>query len=76
MKRTPANRFEQRCDRLLRVCRSSGADAFVVSDPVNVSYLTGFSGDDAYLLVGKAGSVLLTDSRFPEQVEEECPGLT
>lgn len=37
--------------------------------------MTGFSGDDSYLLVSKDRSVLISDSRYATQIEEECPGL-
>src|SRR6185295_3679837 len=41
----------------------------------NVTYLTGFTGDDSYLLVRRKGEVLLSDPRYTTQLEEECPGL-
>jgi Xaa-Pro aminopeptidase len=40
-----------------------------------VGYLSGFTGEDSYLLVHRRGGVLLTDGRFGEQVLRECPGL-
>ena len=42
----------------------------------NVTYLTGFTGDDSYLLVTLDGETLITDPRYTTQLEEECPGLT
>src|SRR5690606_26246285 len=41
----------------------------------NVTYLTGFTGDDSYLLVTPKDEILLSDPRYTTQLEEECPGL-
>ena len=46
-------------------------DALLVSDPVNVTYLTGFTGDESALLVSAEKAWLITDSRFTEQVKQE-----
>ena len=47
----------------------------MVTSPVNVRYLTGFTGEDSFLLVGRGVTVLISDSRFETQIPEECPGL-
>src|SRR6185369_11870121 len=47
----------------------------VVSNPINVSYLTGFSGDSSYLLLYGDQALLVSDGRFTTQIEEECLGL-
>jgi Xaa-Pro aminopeptidase len=69
------SRFEQRRQKLARAVKKSGADAILVTNFTNVTYLTGFTGDDSYLLVGDGVSVLLSDPRYTQQLEEECPGL-
>ncbi len=51
------------------------ADAFLVSNEINVTYLTGFTGDSSSLLVKPTGQTMLSDGRYKEQLEEECPGL-
>ena len=45
------SRFEERRDKLRRLLKKTGADALLVTNFVNVTYLTGFTGDDSYLLV-------------------------
>jgi Xaa-Pro aminopeptidase len=50
-------------------------DAFLVTNPINVRYLTGFTGGSGYLILGNSGDILLSDTRFTIQIEEECPGL-
>jgi len=49
--------------------------AFLVSAPRDVAYLSGFGGEDSWLLLGEGWACLLTDGRFAEQAAGECPGL-
>lgn len=49
--------------------------ALLVSRPVDVTYLSGFSGEDSMLLIGRGWSVLVTDGRYDEQAGDECPGV-
>jgi len=67
--------YAPRRDKLRRLVRSSDADALLVTSFTNVTYLTGFTGDDSYLLVRPDGEVLVSDPRYTSQLEEECPGL-
>ncbi|WP_432797213.1 M24 family metallopeptidase [Poriferisphaera sp. WC338] len=50
-------------------------DAALITNPVDIRYLTGFVGDDSWALVPmKAGKVVvLSDSRFEEQIANEAP---
>lgn len=65
----------QRSDRIRVRLRREGLDGLLVSNPANVSYLTGFSGDSSYLLVSRDKTILLSDGRFTEQIRDECAGL-
>ena len=67
--------FQARRDRLRKAFRKAGVDALLVTDFTNVTYLTGFTGDDSYLLVRRDGEVVLSDPRYVTQLGEECPGL-
>lgn len=69
------DRFSERRDRLTRLAKRAGLDAFLVSNPTNVVYLTGFSGEDAYLVVGPKAAILISDGRFTDQIDGECPGV-
>ena len=66
--------FASRRERLAAPLAGEGLDACLVSSPVNVSYLTGFSGDSSHLVLGRDRAVLVSDARFTEQLAEECPG--
>ncbi|HEX6963064.1 MAG TPA: Xaa-Pro peptidase family protein [Lacipirellula sp.] len=67
--------MSDRCQKLRRRLKQEGLDALLVTNFTNVTYLTGFTGDDSYLLVTKPGEVLISDQRYTTQLEEECPGL-
>ena len=47
-------------------------DCLVVTKPANVTYTTGFSGDDSWAVITKGRVYLLTDSRYIEQAQNEC----
>jgi len=66
---------KQRIDRVRLALKKAEVDALLVTDFTNVTYLTGFTGDDSYLLVRRQGEVLLSDPRYTTQLAEECPGL-
>lgn len=69
------DKYAVRRQKLLQKLKNSGAGALLVTNFTNVSYLTGFSGDDSYLLVAKEGVILISDSRYTTQLSQECPGL-
>jgi len=69
------DRFQKRRDRLRRTVRKQDFEALLVTDEVNVKYLTGFTGDSSFLLLGPKDDQILSDSRYTQQIEEECPGL-
>jgi Xaa-Pro aminopeptidase len=53
-------------------------DALLVTDPLNVRYLTGFTGSNSALLVhfeGDEESVFCTDGRYRTQSERQVPDL-
>jgi Xaa-Pro aminopeptidase len=53
-------------------------DALLVTDLLNIRYLTGFTGSHAALLVHAEGderSVFCTDGRYRTQSEQQVPGL-
>jgi Xaa-Pro aminopeptidase len=67
--------YSNRRRSLARQFKPLGLDALLVSNPVNVTYLTGFTGEASYLIVGRSRQMLVTDGRFTEQLADECPGL-
>ena len=64
---------DQRVERLRQAMQADGHGALLVTGEANVTYLTGFSGDSSYLLVTGDRQWFLTDGRYTEQAESECP---
>jgi Xaa-Pro aminopeptidase len=65
----------QRRERLIRRLAEEGIDVLLVSSPVNVTYLTGFTGDSTVLILGRERVLVVSDSRYTGQLAEECPAL-
>lgn len=45
-------------------------DAFIVSLPANITYLTNYISRDSYLLVSKEKNVYFTDSRYAQEAQD------
>jgi Xaa-Pro aminopeptidase len=67
--------FGKRRKLLTRMVANASAQALLVTNFNNVTYLTGFTGDDSYLLVTRDDCWLISDPRYEEQIGEECAGL-
>ncbi len=63
----------QRRQALVQSLKKYTLDAFLVTTPVNVTYLAGFTGDSSFYLGSPRNSILISDSRFEAQIKEECP---
>ena len=48
---------------------------FLVTNLINVRYLTGFTGSNAALLVSNDNAIVATDSRYEIQVRDQVPDL-
>ena len=64
--------FAQRRRRLVGELNGK---SLLASNLVNVRYLTGFTGSNAFLLINDSVELLLTDGRYVEQVATECSDL-
>lgn len=69
------NRTATRRDKLRRLIRKADIDALLVSSTPNVTYLTGFTGDSAVLVLGRDHELMVSDGRYSQQIQEECAGL-
>lgn len=66
--------YTERIQKLRQQMREDQLDAFLVTDPINIKYLSGFSGDTAGVqLVTADNNWIITDSRFVQYLEEELP---
>jgi Xaa-Pro aminopeptidase len=64
-----------RRETIARLLPEEGIDALAVTSVVNVTYLTGFTGDSSVLVVTRGRSVLVSDPRYVGQIADECPDL-
>ncbi len=67
------DRHADRRDRLRKALKKAKVDALFVTNFTNVTYLTGFTGDDSYLLLIPKHQFVISDPRYTTQLEEECP---
>jgi Xaa-Pro aminopeptidase len=73
--------YATRVERLRERLGTEHLDALLVTNPENRRYLSGFTGHDSgadsagALLVTPDAVTLITDGRYIEQAEHECPGL-
>ncbi|EJE98690.1 M24 family metallopeptidase [Liquorilactobacillus mali] len=59
----------KRVENLRELMVKMSIDSFLVTDPLNIYYLSGFTGDDGLLLVTENSQYLITDSRFEQQIK-------
>lgn len=67
--------YLKRQQNLRETFADQGIDSMLITHPVNVRYLTGFTGDSTHLLVSEDKVELLSDGRFTVQLQEECPEI-
>ena len=60
-----------RADRLTELLPGAGVDAVLVTNLVNVRYLTGYTGSNGLALLGPDTRVFVTDFRYVEQAAEQ-----
>ena len=62
-----------RVQQLQAVLAERSLPAVLIDDPINVGYLTGFTGSTAALLVTPYVVRFITDGRYDAQSRQECP---
>lgn len=82
--------FEKRRNYLRQLIHEKQMDGVLIDSPSNLYYYTGFTGGEAMFFMpvdgealhdgeasgdGQESGYIITDSRYYEQVEKECPGL-
>lgn len=60
-------------EKLTEYLEKSSIDAIYLSNPANVRYVSGYTGDDTTLVITRKTPYLLTDPRYTEQAAAECP---
>ena len=58
--------YTKRLEKLRAAIKKNGADALLISEPMNQCWLCGFEYTDGYLLVTEKNAYIITDSRYTE----------
>lgn len=61
--------YSVRLQRFSRLIAENGLPWFLVTNPKDVAYLTGFLGGDSYLLFGPKRPTVISDFRFQEELD-------
>jgi Xaa-Pro aminopeptidase len=65
--------MNERVNRLRGLIAERGLDAFLVTQPENRRYLSGFTGSAGVLIITQDEALLATDFRYYEQVRQQAP---
>lgn len=67
--------LNKRISHTTDLIKQEGADGIVIFSQPNYRYLTNFTGEEAELILTAGGErVLLSDSRFKDQIRHQAPG--
>ncbi len=55
-----------------QAAKGAKIDALLVTHVTDVSYLSGFEGDDSFLLLGETWATLITDARYEEAARKQA----
>lgn len=59
--------------KLIDYMKQQDIEGFFVAKPMNVRYISKYSSDDAYLFITENDYYFITDPRYTEQAQLECP---
>lgn len=64
--------MKERIKKLFKEIELKENEAMLISNESNVKYMSGYSGEAAYLILSNKGHVFMTDGRYDEQARIEC----
>lgn len=67
--------MQNRIAKLRKQFGSLNIDGMLVSSPHNRRYLTGFTGTNGHVLIGRKNNIFITDFRYEESARKECIGF-
>ena len=65
--------IKERVKKVRRILKKKNIKFLLLTSQANVSYVTGFLGHESWAVFTPDNTYLLTDSRYIEQAEKECP---
>ncbi len=67
--------INKRLGKLRAAMHLSGSGAAIVTKKENCTYLSGYTGSSAVLVISQENAALVTDSRYTEQASEQTRGI-
>ncbi|MHC4476686.1 MAG: M24 family metallopeptidase [Planctomycetota bacterium] len=64
--------IKTRIRSIRRLLSKKKLNCLIITKPANVTYTTGFSGEDSWAVIAPRSVYLVTDSRYTEQAQSEC----
>ncbi len=64
-----------RAEKLEGLAADAGVDSLLVTEPVNLRYITGFTGTNGACLIGPGVRKFFTDFRYTDRAAAEVPGF-
>lgn len=65
----------ERLNNFRKLMDEKGMECALIYSDVNRNYLTGFTGDESYIVITKNDAVFITDSRYTEQAHNQVAGF-
>ena len=65
--------IQERLKSFNELLKKHDIEAMFIVNKANIRYLSGYTGDDAFLFISPQRRALITDSRYTEQARCECP---
>lgn len=62
-----------RIKSLRRQLNSKGLDSILISYPINLKYISGFTGSTGWIIITQNSAILAVDFRYVEQAKTEAP---
>lgn len=63
----------KRIEKVLDSMKEQDIDALFLMRDANIRYVSGFTGSDSFIVLSARCRIFITDSRYTEQAEQECP---
>lgn len=62
----------KRTEKLLKKMKERALESLFLNNTQNIRYISGFTGEDSYILISPKGKWFITDYRYTEQAKKEC----
>ncbi len=72
-KHKPSATIAGRLKRCRKRMKAARVGAYLITNPADYFYLCGFTGEDSAVLITPSGVHLISDGRFDESINQECP---